>query len=251
MVKIIENLNLTNQERGIVVTAQDQVMIRNCTINGTRIGIDVTACPIVDIQNCDIGGQGTWGGAQYAYLLRSGFSGIPSSNNGVVRISACNFHDIGTPSGDYSHFNRDILDSEGGELWVKDSTLSGASDGCVDTKTAFKLKNCKVGNSHRLMRIWPGNTQIISGCQFTSAVGHSIAWFQDKTSKLIVYNCTFDGQPTIPLAKIEGDSMTPAEAAALVQYVTTEPLTDPWFLPTPSTDEQILLHVKALAALLK
>ncbi len=218
--KIIENVTFDNQEKAITEAGHDHLLITKVNVNATETnqnattslyGGDVRRCTLVDVDTYIF--QATDILRKYAYGFRFGYSGIPGDSNGLVRIKNSFIKGLGPASSDYSKNNRDGIALEGGELWMMNSIISDVSDACIDAKGSVKAKNCKFEKGYRDIRIWPGQTVILSNCKVGSV------WFQDNTGKLILFNT--------PMPTIENNS-TPG----IVEVVTVDPLTDPWFEPT-------------------
>lgn len=240
-----KNKTITKQDRGIVLLNEPTALIENCVIQGCRVGIDARSCGTVDIRGTQVEGGGH-ADQKYAYGVRLGYSGKPEEANKLVRIEGCTFSDFGAPSGDYANYNRDHIASEvGNTLWVKNSRFVKATDACIDAKGTLVLKDCEFISAHRLIRIW-NNTKVVAvNCRFTSAPGHEIFWFYDKSASLALKDCTFDGETVLPVGKIGFDNLTQAEALKLVSY--SVPTLDPWFntLP-PSQGKKVKVDIPAL-----
>lgn len=224
--RVIENFKIDNRKDPLIKeVGHDHLIIRNGTIDlydleptssSGLVGLDIRKCALVEIQNVRITGHDLK--RKYAYGLRSGYSNTPSEANTKVLISNCFIGGFGPLNAGYN-LNRDCIASEGGDdLWIKDSVLDGASDGCTDCKTKnLSVARSSFKNSYRLVREW--NTQgTFSNCTFDTPGDHF--WFYSNLSKAILFNCTFK-QPM----KTSFD-----QSPGIIQTVTTEPLTNPWFL---------------------
>lgn len=243
-----KNKTITKQDRGIVLLNEATALIEQCTIEGCRVGLDARGCGTVDIKNSKFIGGGL-ADQKYAYGIRLGYSNQPDQANTLVRIQDCEFRGFGNPSGDYAVYNRDHIASEvGNTLWVKDSVFDTATDACIDAKGMLKLKKCSFKNSHRLIRVWDNTTVIAVDCHFFSAPSHEIFWFYNKTSKLILKNCTFDGAQALKKEKIGGDSTTPDQIIANQISYPADVKLDTWFDEAPSQPEgkKYILDIPAL-----
>lgn len=228
----IENQTYNGLKKSITAvgaSATDTLAIRNCNININEIlpddgsaitGIDITKFAQVDIHKVIARSQQLT--RKFGYILRSGYSGDVTKANKLVRISDCDWSGLGPPFAGYT-LNRDIIASEigDGELWIKDSTLSGATDAIIDCKTkTLKVARCTISDAYRLVRLWQNVTAYFVNCAFDGTGDHF--WFYNGTSKAILYDCVFRQAP-----KTSYD-----QAPGLTVYTTVNPLTDQWFAKT-------------------
>lgn len=234
--KIIENITRSGVSRAFTYADEPELLIRNCQAvalvknpaapaDGVY-GFDIRRCGTVDFEDVTIlAANGI--DAQYAYGVRLGYSNEPAQANTLVRMNRVKIGNFGPPVTDYS-VNRDMIVCETGTgaLWVKDSFLnqgSGASDACIDCKLkTLSVARTQFGPSYRLLRIWPGVTVTLSECSLMAPV--TTIWFGDKTAKLTVYKTN-----GITQANVTGQGMSNAEAFNQIQFVTANPLAEPWF----------------------
>ena len=219
MAKVIENVTFTNQERAIVEAGHDLLTIKNVNINmvelnatstSATLGCDLRKNKLVDIDTLNIKAVDLK--RKYAYGLRLGYSGDATSGNELVRMKNSYIDGFGPSNqGDYNKSNRDGVALEFGELWLKNTVIASVSDACIDAKGPVKAQNCVFKNGYRDIRIWPGQTVILSNCQVGTV------WFKDNTGTLILYNTM--------MPSVETDS----GSASVPKVISENPLNQEWF----------------------
>ena len=245
MAKLIEGQTFNNKEKSITEADHDVLTIRNCTINITELnpasktaitGLDIRRCGEVNIENVTIKAVGLQ--RKYAYALRAGYSnnGVPVDGNKIIKISNCNWSGFGPLNAGYN-LNRDIMALEAGdEVWIKDSILGDSTDAIGDCKIPIiKVARTKSISGYRQWRRWGNGTTTLADCEFDTKGEHF--WFQTANGKIVLFNPKF-AQPM----KTSFD-----QAMGVIQNVTTNPLTDPWFsssAPVPQPDYEA--RIKAL-----
>jgi hypothetical protein len=170
-------------------------------------------------------------GDQYAAGISLGYSGLASQATGKVYISNTSISGYGgSPWGNYKLKNFDGIVAEIGipGIYLKNVTIDGASDGGLDMKSPVMVKDSTISNTYRSVRLRAG-INYFANVNFTNAYGQFLA-IENPTTKVIFYNCTFDGQNTIPAGKIDYQFNA---TASQIQYVNTLPdvfTQDPFFL---------------------
>jgi hypothetical protein len=219
MPKVIENKTFDNLERAIVEAGNDLLTIRNVNINikelnpsasSAILGCDLRRNKLVEIDQLSIIATGIL--RKYGYGLRLGYSNTPSEANGIVKINNSRIQGFGPASASYATANRDGIALEGGELWIKGSVITDVSDACIDCKGLVMAKDCIFEKGYRDIRIWPGQTVILSNCKVSSV------WFENNTGKLILYKTPFP----ITVETNNGP-------AATILTMPVDPLIEPWF----------------------
>jgi hypothetical protein len=130
---------------------------------------------------------------------------------------------IGPPSTDYSFLNRDgIAHEHGGPMFIKNSTITEASDGAIDAKEPFAARNSTFSDTAKVLRV--RKDSYIEDCKVIAPGNGFDAWhfvsFPDPNffgrPKLYVLNSEFrDGNtvfdknnPNIPDIRIHFEMLS-------------------------------------------
>lgn len=243
MAKLIENVNLSNadgKDKILTEKGHDVLEIKNSTLkvidsnptSGSGVAaLDVRACGLVKLTNVVIEGVNII--RKYAYGVRSGYSNTPADENKYLEYDRVTIKNFGAPVPAYDKVNHDCNAFEGGErIRLKDCVFDGATDACMDGKIkVIEAKRCHFKNSYRLIRHWESCQSTFVECTFDTPFQHF--WHYDNKCKTRLFKCEFK-QP------IKTDF---ENSAGIIEILTTDPLTDDWFKPTPKklnlTKEQL------------
>jgi len=196
----------------------DTFWAENVTFDNVRIAMRLKRFRRVVVINCTTSHGSQIDGEQFAYglALGAGFEGSGVDQTFVDRLTVGN---LGDPSNDYGNFNRDSIVAEdlNGLMLIKDSVLSGTTDGGIDTKSPYKMIRTTVGPSYLQLRTWngvavetgkvgldanPDTSQLNRQMQFPGTGGDSIRLYYGGEPFFDNPNFVYDTLPTQPVVML-------------------------------------------------
>jgi len=237
-----------------VIEGAESTLVRNIDVVQMKHGLTLQGSALVSIYDYTYT-QFDGNGSIFGAAIKLGDNGRPT--NGATYIQRVVADGMQAPDATYKVSNNDFLgvETDSGEIYVRDVTGKNFGDAGVDTKsTQVYIMNATLSGAHRMVRAWPNVEIILVNSIINAAPGHGQGWAYDGTSTIRYYNtlwCMNAAQPSKTSAEcsstpsvVEGETISSAEAATRFIALQSNPL--PGISPFFKTDiEEIVIEYSA------
>jgi hypothetical protein len=135
---------------------------------------------------------------------------------------------LNTTQTGYKETNVDFINAQTGTddaalIAVSEAEITGFSDAIIDAKTDTLVSNVTVSDAYRLFRAQARQTVFVENADMRLGRGAAYAWLKDETSRIVFYNCLFDGEAHPDTAALQTDAKDKSIISRNIEIVRSRP----------------------------